>query len=373
MRLSLTPIFWDKPEGRNIKSLKLILSIVDEIDSFNRDFILLSLMDMFKVTRNSAQALLSVIGALGVELNNLKELKQIGELFKTTTKEEFSCYILNRFKENLLGFKELIDIFKEIETDEAMEFNRILQKWIALLPREHRYKKNHKYQLISRIAWLLDLGFISRIAREDKIFYVKKREFKENTLQIPSLKSEVLSLAERQRKEIIDRVLDYLLKINPEEFELLIGMLLESLRYKIEITRHAKDGGYDIEAVYDNGLQKTKTAIQVKRYKKENKISRTVIDQLRGSLHRAKASQGMVITTSDFTKDALASAIEFGAPPISLVNGTKLVQLLAEQKLGIETLEINIWEIKEDFFMDHLVSKKTEEKDKDFSERIFDF
>ena len=50
------------------------------------------------------------------------------------------------------------------------------------------------------------------------------------------------------------------------------------------------------------GLTNVKTVIQVKRYKKGNNISGKYITQLRGS---AEVDQrGLIITTSDFTKDA---------------------------------------------------------------------
>ena len=360
MRISLTPIFWDKPDGRNIKSLKIILSVIDDRDTFDKERAKEKLVKEFKITPKSSQALLSILSALGFHFRDIQEIRDLKAKFDANNQEAYTSEIINKFQENLLGFSELLSIITEMEIDEKIELNRMLQKWVAQLPKEHRDKKNHKYQLISRIAWLIDLGIIVKLSEEGKIFYKKEQVIKRKATLKSSLKSELIALSNKQRNEVIEHTLDYLLSLNPVDFEFLVGILLESLGYKIEITRYVKDGGIDIEAIYDNTLQKTKTAIQVKRYKRSNKISRTVIDQLRGSLHRVSASQGIVVTTSDFTKDAFEAANEFGAPPISLINGKKLVQILAEQNLGIETNEVQLWEFNQEFFINQLFSEEDE-------------
>ena len=131
MRISLTPIFWDKPEGRNLKSLKIIMSTIDEMGVFDRETVISNLVREFKITINSSQALLSILGALGIELNNLNEIRILKKLIELDNQENYQIEIISRFQENLLGFKELIMIFTEIEKGEEIEFQHLLQKWIS--------------------------------------------------------------------------------------------------------------------------------------------------------------------------------------------------------------------------------------------------
>jgi hypothetical protein len=56
-------------------------------------------------------------------------------------------------------------------------------------------------------------------------------------------------------------------------------------------------------------------------------------------LHRFNATQGVIITTSDFSKNAIKAANELGAAPITLINGTQLVELLIKYKIGVREVE----------------------------------
>ena len=45
--------------------------------------------------------------------------------------------------------------------------------------------------------------------------------------------------------------------------------------------------------------------------------------------------RGLIITTSDFTKDARKEALAEGKTPISLVGGNKLMELLVQNDIGV--------------------------------------
>lgn len=56
----------------------------------------------------------------------------------------------------------------------------------------------------------------------------------------------------------------------------------------------------------------------------------------------------MMITTGNFTKDAVREATRDGAPAIDLIDGDQLVDKLKELGLGIQTKKIEIEEITVD-------------------------
>lgn len=79
-------------------------------------------------------------------------------------------------------------------------------------------------------------------------------------------------------------------------------------------------------------------------------MQRTVLDALRGSLYRFQAVRGTIITTSNFSKGATQVAFEPGAPPITLINGEKLIDLLIEHQIGVRQKAIDILELDADAF-----------------------
>jgi restriction system protein len=61
-----------------------------------------------------------------------------------------------------------------------------------------------------------------------------------------------------------------------------------------------------------------------------------------------RADKGIIITTGTFTKDAKREAVRDGVPPIELVNGERLLDMLEELELGLRP--VTTYEIDEEFF-----------------------
>ena len=61
-----------------------------------------------------------------------------------------------------------------------------------------------------------------------------------------------------------------------------------------------------------------------------------------------RADKGIILTTGTFTKDAKGEAVRDGVPPIELVNGDKLLDLLEELELGVKP--VTIYELDGEFF-----------------------
>ena len=79
-------------------------------------------------------------------------------------------------------------------------------------------------------------------------------------------------------------------------------------------------------------------------------IQRTVLDMLRGSLHRFKAQKGTIITTGDYGKGAKDAAFEMGAAPITLINGETLIDLLLQHQIGVKKKTVDYYELDESAF-----------------------
>ena len=157
---------------------------------------------------------------------------------------------------------------------------------------------------------------------------------------------QLYDLANQQRQAIREQLKNLLLDMDPYQFEDLIRRLLEEMGYQdVETTSPANDKGVDVVGDIEVGITAVREVVQVKRHRYN--IQRPVLDALRGSLHRFGAVRGTIITTSGFSKGTRNAAFEQGAPPITLIDGGKLVDLLIEHELGVRKKAIEILELDE--------------------------
>ena len=90
------------------------------------------------------------------------------------------------------------------------------------------------------------------------------------------------------------------------EFEELIGRLLESEGWKVTFTRGTKDGGIDIIAVKsDPHIGLIQAVWQAKKYSTHNKVQLKHVKELSATRDEAKATKGIIVTTSHLTRGAI--------------------------------------------------------------------
>ena len=130
------------------------------------------------------------------------------------------------------------------------------------------------------------------------------------------------------------KLLESLKIVDPGEFEELVAEVLIAVGFReVNVTNRYKDGGIDIRGVLVIGdVIRTKMAVQVKRWK--NNVQSPTVQQIRGSL--GAHEQGLIITTSDFSKGAIEEAERTDAAPIGLMDGTQLVNLMVEHGIKVE-------------------------------------
>jgi restriction system protein len=138
--------------------------------------------------------------------------------------------------------------------------------------------------------------------------------------------------------------------VSGREFESYIEALLTNMGYeRVEVRGGPTDEGIDLLCEMSQGINQVKTGVQAKCKQPHNKIGPNAVRLLRDVLPKFKCSQGVLITTSDFTAEAKAAASEEGRPPIILINGEKLVELSVKSEVGIKSRLVRAIAIDEEF------------------------
>ena len=158
------------------------------------------------------------------------------------------------------------------------------------------------------------------------------------------------------KKSICDDLLSKILEQSPYFFEQLVVDLLVSMGYGGNIedagraTKKSGDEGVD-GLIKEDKLGLDTIYIQAKRYKKDNLVGRPTIQQFIGALQLKGARKGILITTSDFTKEAIEAVSYSTTVSIVLINGYKLVDLMYEHNIGVGVEKvIQIKKIDNDYF-----------------------
>jgi restriction system protein len=145
---------------------------------------------------------------------------------------------------------------------------------------------------------------------------------------------------DRVRQEMHKRIRS----LSPSEFEQLARTLLISMGFEaVEVSGGSGDGGIDVRGVMVTGdVIRTRMAVQVKHWKKT--VEPAVVREVRGSL--GTHEQGLIITSSTFSKSARQEAERANATPVGLMDGEQLVTLLIEHEIGVRRRQENILELE---------------------------
>jgi restriction system protein len=152
-------------------------------------------------------------------------------------------------------------------------------------------------------------------------------------------------------QDIIDRIVIG----TPAFFERVVVTLLLSMGYGgtfAEAGRAIGKAGDDgVDGVIDQDtLGLDRVYIQAKRYKHESSIGPGAIRDFFGSLDMHKATKGLFVTTSTFTKSAVETADKLGKR-IVLIDGQTLAQLMVRFNVGCRVEEVfEFKKIDEAFF-----------------------
>jgi restriction system protein len=149
-----------------------------------------------------------------------------------------------------------------------------------------------------------------------------------------------------------EELLQVLLGMDPTGFEHLAKRLLRAAGFlNANVTGRPGDGGIDGVGVYRLSLVSFPVYFQCKRYK--GTVGPEKVRDFRGAM-QGRGDKGLLITTGTFTGEAKKEATRDGAPPVDLIDGERLCELLKEHQLGVKTTTRTIEEVEilSDFFVD---------------------
>jgi restriction system protein len=152
-----------------------------------------------------------------------------------------------------------------------------------------------------------------------------------------------------------DQLIARLLELAPDGFERLAQRILREAGFvNVTVTGKSGDGGIDGVGTYRLSLVSFPVYFQCKRYK--GAVTPGVVRDFRGAM-AGRGEKGLLITTGSFTRDAQAEATRDGAPPVELIDGDRLCDLLREFRLGIDVRQ----RIEEDVIVNGPSSTSTSE------------
>jgi restriction system protein len=155
------------------------------------------------------------------------------------------------------------------------------------------------------------------------------------------------------RKATAEDLLVRLHACSPAFFEQVVVRLLRAMGYggvtgDASVTGKRGDGGID-GIIKEDKLGLDVVCIQAKRW--EDSVGRPVIQGFVGSMDYIRAKKGVILTTSQFTKDALDFVDRIEGKKVVLIGGEKLASLMIEHNVGV--IPTKVYELKEvsnDFF-----------------------
>lgn len=271
------------------------------------------------------------------------------------------------------GILQLLTI---LATKSQAKRSDILPEWGDFL---HVYSKfgtesTIKDSLGRRLVNVVERGLVLRTSNSYKISpeglayitdYANSHAVGGTTLSV-NPKREVLLAVEafniQRRKELKQK----LSSMNPYRFEHLVRDLLEAMGYQgVIVTRASGDYGVDVVATVQFGITTITEVVQVKR--RQDSITRPILDQLRGASPYHKALRGTIITLGTFSAGCIDAALFAGAAPIGLIDGEKLLDLLIKYDIGVKKRPIVLYELDEEYFT---VDEELLETDKTLSEEF---
>lgn len=192
--------------------------------------------------------------------------------------------------------------------------------------------------LLNGTYWIKDLPVPGQTTDSLKSENIVKKD-SEN---LKSVVSELKAIHTKHSNAFKRQLLNQIKEIHPKIFETFGKRLLEVYGFEdVKITEYSKDGGLDGFGKLKVGITHLNVAFQCKRWKTTS-VSRTEIDKFRGAI-QGMYEQGIIFTTSNFSKDALNATRRSGAVPIILIDGKTLIEIMIEKKFGVSTENMEVY------------------------------
>lgn len=147
------------------------------------------------------------------------------------------------------------------------------------------------------------------------------------------------------KEELLDALVDND-TVPPDRFERLARRLLREAGFiNTSVTGRSGDGGIDGTGTYRVSLISFTVFFQCKRYR--GSVGAGAVRDFRGAM-TGRGDKGLLITTGSFTAEAKEEATRDGAPPIDLIDGEALCDLLKQYEMGVATRARTVEEVEID-------------------------
>lgn len=165
---------------------------------------------------------------------------------------------------------------------------------------EHLLTERHKNALLQ----YLRNAHRNREVEEVKCLYKNEKILPEQQLVLEEVNDELIfALAARP---------DLIYELGHRQFEELVAKLFSDRGYEVSLTKRTRDGGYDLMAVVNNSISSFVVLAECKKYSPNNKVGVEVVRGLFGVTEAQRANQGLIITSSFFSRDAHLEQIRIG-------------------------------------------------------------
>ncbi len=139
------------------------------------------------------------------------------------------------------------------------------------------------------------------------------------------------------------------MNLTPSDFEALVGEFFRAKGLEnVTVTGRTNDGGIDGQC--EIPFISVKVAFQAKRYAASNSVGIEPVQRLSGSM-TGRFDRGVLVTTSSYTP-AAKGWVEERQAPITLIDGSDLVEEMIRLSLGVKVVPVVTQEVDEDFFGD---------------------
>ncbi|MFZ0814333.1 MAG: restriction endonuclease [Candidatus Sulfotelmatobacter sp.] len=223
---------------------------------------------------------------------------------------------IGRQRYRFLGLLELLRHYQESQADKKGNLRKV---WIF----EFRIHDKPEVVPIEESA-SISASLLAESRQSDPVG-ISERE----VAPLPEDEAEATAPVERETVRV------QLFQFAPHDLEHFIKLIFERTGFvRVSVTRASGDGGIDVNAYVEEKndfFAGTHVQAQVKRWR--HAVGSPEINNFRGAL--STTAKGVFVTTSHFTRAALAEARHEMKPSIALVDGDKLASIVIRN--GIST------------------------------------
>lgn len=302
-------------------------------------------------------------------INRCRLLDQINRVYKLSERSDKFLSDDTTLLIELDAAEGLPKVLSLITAKPNCRYGDLLPEWSEFLKSVSKFSSDSTFRdtLRRRLNHLLERDLISRERSRYTITnkgqnWLKEFEKDQSKKEFYSLPAKTkadasIAIASHNEQER-ERLLNRLMALEPYQFEHFTKALLDAMGYEdVLVTQYTGDKGVDVIGKVQVGITSVVEVIQVKRT--QNTISRPIVDQLRGALYHHNAMRGTIITLGKFAKGALDASIITNAPPITLIDGERLIELCTQNEVGVKIRSIPMIELDEGFFSTNFPSPQS--------------